>query len=1276
MAPRPFGLSALAVVLAAALPVFAQDSPLRTLEQAERLYRADRLPEAERLYLQALDGLSLTQQQRCYDRLFAIYIRVGRPDRAVRLGRSLERRLRSVGDKYAMRELTADMGGWYLTLGHYAEAETLLQEALKVAPGERPLPPTRRQAAWMHLARSAQKQGRRAEAGRRWKEVEREALAALNDTHPPLAPRDRIACVWKLAESYGFQEKHGKAVEQLNALLPVLEKVKDPLGKRDTLLMLAGHHSADKDFRAAERCLRDALALHERHDGRNRLTRGDLEAALARALEKQDRRTDAHELWDKAAADYTAVLKDPGAGKPEAAGAIAAFWRLERLFQRNNQYQRALRLSVRQGESWAAEALLGPRMKLEQGGLEVLLGGAAKARGLLRVAVAELERHDPVNLTELPPALNNLAVVELATEDPARAEQLGQKALTLYRRHRLPDDLVVVETLNLLGSCAAQHGDYAVAIEHFRDGVGRCEKLGAAADPPRCNLLLNVALLHKAQGDLAESLAVCKQAEAVFGRFAEPNALGFAAFAAAQANLYAALSRVAEADAHGARVLKVCRKHGVTGGPLVVTAKHCRALRLLGQRDLTAAAATFDEVRTLQEKEKLKLLVPRTLNYLGLTEECRGDPDKAESFYRQAKAQQRDNPRAFPITRFITLWRLANMVDRRGRGAEARALLNEAVAGVEEARLRTYGDAKQRAAFFAQAAPAFDQLVEWCVRDGDLPGALDAVARGRSRTLLDQLLLARVDPREGLTGERGKRLRRQEQELGRRMSRLRAKAQMLPVEAEGTEAAKRLLAEFDKAQEEYAAVWREVLNASPVYRNLEDRRAVQKALAALTSPGGDKKMVLVYHVGREHSHVLLLGGRDGGEVFPLVVAKAVADRVGPPKPRTTAEALAGQRGLRLSPAPKQPAAPAATASGTTVPLGHDALRSLVDHYLALIGDPRFRPTRGLRLTPRDPRKPVPDQRLETLAEAVLPAAVRQRIRKTGPECVVVVPDGPLHKLPLEALVLSGGAEPRYVLDELPPLVYAPSTAILALLADRVRPTPRALSLLTVGNPAYPKADKEESAAPAKGRGVVGLRGQLPRLPFTAEESRRIRALFDVGRVTALEGSAATEKAVAASLAGRNVVHLAAHGFADERFGNLFGALALTPPARPEGPDDDGFLTLHEICRLPLEECELAVLSACVTNVGPQQPLEAGVTLASGFLAAGARRVVASQWSVDDRSTAALMESFFSEITAAAKKGGRVSYAAALRDARRKVKARPGWATPFHWAAFVLVGPAN
>jgi CHAT domain-containing protein len=357
-----------------------------------------------------------------------------------------------------------------------------------------------------------------------------------------------------------------------------------------------------------------------------------------------------------------------------------------------------------------------------------------------------------------------------------------------------------------------------------------------------------------------------------------------------------------------------------------------------------------------------------------------------------------------------------------------------------------------------------------------------------------------------------------------------------------------------------------------------------------------------------------------------------------------------------------------------VALGEEVARSLVDHYLAEISDPDFHPTRDIVLTPRAPDRPVPPQRLPFLGQILLPPAARQRIRALAPEALLVVPDGPLHKLPLEGLLLADDPQPRYVLDELPPITYVPALAVLPLLAERrLLPPAGSLSLLTVASPAYPsggyKGPSTEARKPRdsqQGPVVLGLRGQLPPLRFSALESQRIRGCFPADRVKALEGAAATEKAVVAALAGRRIVHIAAHGFAAEQFDNLFGALALTPPPPgPATPDNDGFLSLHEIYRLPLQDCELAVLSACRTNVGPQPPLEAGVTLASGFLAAGARRVVASHWSVDDESTAELMGVFFEEVTAAARRGQAVSFAQALQLARQKVRAVPRWAAPYY-----------
>jgi CHAT domain-containing protein len=264
-------------------------------------------------------------------------------------------------------------------------------------------------------------------------------------------------------------------------------------------------------------------------------------------------------------------------------------------------------------------------------------------------------------------------------------------------------------------------------------------------------------------------------------------------------------------------------------------------------------------------------------------------------------------------------------------------------------------------------------------------------------------------------------------------------------------------------------------------------------------------------------------------------------------------------------------------------------------------------------------------------------------------------------------------------------------AALALLADPARATPSGLrSLLTVSNPAYPQG-AAGGAQRAQPQGptvqpmpsvphftLPELWGQLPLLPGTAKESESISSFFDPKAVMALRGAQATKKALVAALPGRHVIHIAAHGIANDRFGNLFGALALTPP--PPGQEtleDDGFLALHEIYTLRLKECELAVLSACVTNVGPQPPMEAGVTLAGGFLASGARRVLASHWGVDDEATAELMTVFFQKVTDDAKAGRPVRYAQALQQARQQVRNRKAaWSTPYFWAPFVLVGPVD
>lgn len=108
----------------------------------------------------------------------------------------------------------------------------------------------------------------------------------------------------------------------------------------------------------------------------------------------------------------------------------------------------------------------------------------------------------------------------------------------------------------------------------------------------------------------------------------------------------------------------------------------------------------------------------------------------------------------------------------------------------------------------------------------------------------------------------------------------------------------------------------------------------------------------------------------------------------------------------------------------------------------------------------------------------------------------------------------------------------------------------------------------------------------------------------------------------------------------------------------------------------VRECARLVMSACQTNVGPDRPLEAGSTLAQALLAAGARRVAASHWSVSDASTAELIASFFEFIAADSDKTDQLGAAASLHAAKLKTRNDPRWQAPYYWAPFVLLGPSD
>jgi CHAT domain-containing protein len=76
-----------------------------------------------------------------------------------------------------------------------------------------------------------------------------------------------------------------------------------------------------------------------------------------------------------------------------------------------------------------------------------------------------------------------------------------------------------------------------------------------------------------------------------------------------------------------------------------------------------------------------------------------------------------------------------------------------------------------------------------------------------------------------------------------------------------------------------------------------------------------------------------------------------------------------------------------------------------------------------------------------------------------------------------------------------------------------------------------------------------------------------------------------------------------------------------------------------------------------------------VGLTRGFIHAGAKRVVASLWKVNDAATAELMRRFYQGMLGAK----RLTPAAALRAAQVSMLREQRWRSPFYWAAFSLQG---
>jgi CHAT domain-containing protein/tetratricopeptide (TPR) repeat protein len=303
----------------------------------------------------------------------------------------------------------------------------------------------------------------------------------------------------------------------------------------------------------------------------------------------------------------------------------------------------------------------------------------------------------------------------------------------------------------------------------------------------------------------------------------------------------------------------------------------------------------------------------------------------------------------------------------------------------------------------------------------------------------------------------------------------------------------------------------------------------------------------------------------------------------------------------------------------------------------------------------DPDSRELEATLAELAEMLLnPLALPPDLQR-----LIIVPDGVLHQLPWGALP---GPTGRRLLDEVA-LSTAPAVGLVGL--SQFGPVPRGpeLAIAVLAAPVFEPATVawRIPAGPAAA-GLAEIFLGLGPLPFSREEARRISRRASDAEVLILEGHDAN-KAALAGLGRYDVLHFATHAVASNDFPELSG-LVLSQQDR-DGRPLEGLLHLEEIYGLELE-ASLVVLSACRTAGGRVLRGEGPAGLARAFLLAGARRVLATQWSIPDDATVELMDRFYAGLLDEG-----LGPAAALQAAQRWMAGQPGREHPFYWAGFSL-----
>jgi len=841
------------------------------------------------------------------------------------------------------------------------------------------------------------------------------------------------------------------------------------------------------------------------------------------------------------------------------------------------------------------------------------IGDRRKALSYMEQIVPVL--HETGDALKESTTLGNMCVLHNDLGEDKQALDLCTQALKIKRE--ISDLTGQATTLSNTGNIYGSQGDYQKALDFYRQALAihnsMKEESGAAI------VINNIGWAYGQMGEYEKAIEYYTQVIEPFRK--RGNIAGQAkAFNNIGVN-YARLNDYSKALEFHLQALDLRSLENDRDGRATSLNNIASCYAHLG--DKQKALEYYTQAVALQRSVQNDRQLATTLRNFGVFQRDEGQTEKALEYLNEArtlsaKVGDRD-------TEASVLSELARLEFTRGDLLSARKLIAEAIARSESVRINLKSQSF-RTSYLASVRKYYEFEIEVLMRlhqqrpnEGFDAAAIEVSEKSRARSLLELLREARAQIQQGVEPsliERESHLRRLIAEAAERQTRLLSGKY-------AEEQAKATAKEVDDLTTEYDQVQARIRESSPRYAALVEP-------APLSLPQVQKQvldentLLLEYALGEQKSFVWVVA-HDSVKSFEL-------------PGRATIEQGA-KRFYQLL-----------TERGVVTP----------NETLA---------QRQQRLAHVETDYPQAAASLSRMLLAPVAAEL-------GQKRLLIVAEGVLQYVPFVALPSPGGVARLLIEDH--EIVNLPSASVLAMLREEFgNRKPASKTVAVIADPVFsasdarlaqavktsasdsPFADAQRSAAES---GV----NDLSRLRFSRQEADEIARLAGEKRnLKAVDFAANRATATDARLSDYQIVHFATHGLINNQHPDLSGVvLSLVDE---QGRPQNGFLRLYDVYNLKLN-ADLVVLSACQTALGKEIKGEGLVGLTRGFMYAGAPRVVATLWRIDDRATADMMRRFYEAML---KDGMRP--AAALRAAQLSMLRDRRWQSPHFWAPFTIQG---